>query len=77
MNEYRQNSDKARSRYEGKTIFVQGKVTYVGSEYVTLEDVLDCFNFDMGSSRAMYVGQKVIIRGRLCGSSLHNSRLMG
>ena len=64
MNEYRQNSDKAKSRYEDRTIFVQGRVTYVGGGWVKLEDVLDCYGFDMGSARAMQVGQKVIIRGR-------------
>ena len=79
MNEYRRNSDKVKRRYEDRTIFVRGRVTYVASSagYVVLEDVLDCFDFYVGSERAMYVGQKVIIRGRFRYGSLHDSRLMG
>lgn len=77
MNEYRQNSDKAKSRYENKTIFVQGKVTHISGGCVVLEDVLHCCGFSMGSERAMHLGQKVIIRGNLSDSSLYQCRLMG
>ena len=76
MNEYRQNSDKAKSRYENKTIFVQGKVTHISGGCVVLEDVLYCHGFSMGSERAMHLGQKVIIRGNLSGSFLYQCRLM-
>ena len=77
MNEYRQNSDKANRRYDDRTIFVQGRVTKVYSGVVTLEDVLRCYGFCMGSERVMYVGQKVIIRGRFRNGCLCDSRLMG
>lgn len=77
MNEYRQNSDKAKQKYEGRTIFVQGRVTSIGTGRVILEEVLWCYGFNMGAENAMHVGQKVIIRGRLSGSFLNGSRLMG
>lgn len=77
MNEYRQNSDKAKQKYEGRTIFVQGRVTSIGTGRVILEGVLWCYGFNMGSERAMHLGQKVIIRGRLSGSDMWDSRLMG
>ena len=79
MNEYRRNSDKAKRKYEDRTLFVRGRVTHVasGAGFVVLEDVLWCHDFYVGSERVMYVGQKVIIRGRFRNGCLCDSRLMG